>query len=106
MFLAIAYCAFHFASWKFIWNENISYWDLILINLLEIGKANDSFILLRDAFAIRINDGYYGIANTKQYLDSPVLSWILLFVSLGSVSLAFNSLFGIKDDDDDDDDII
>ena len=99
VFLVISYLSFHFASWEFVWNEKLSFGEIYLINESGIGEANDAFLLLRDAFAIQINGGYYGVANTGRFLNSPILAWILLFVSIGLVPIAFKTLFGFDDEE-------
>ena len=104
--LALCYCSFHFASWEFIWNLKLSMFDSAFLQAYGLGYADDAFLITKQSFAIQVNGGYYGLVNTGHFLDSPVLSWILLVVSviclLGALGkLFFGSVLFFLDDDDD-----
>lgn len=94
--IAITYCSFHFGSWEFVWNEKVDLMTVYFTNGLGFGKLTHSYIFIPTPFALafRIGDGYYGLSMTGGHIDSPVISWILLIVSIATAYLTLQLLFG------------
>lgn len=70
--------AFH--SWKKV---------SLLTHFFKFGSIKKKDLILEDTgITIRFNDTYDGLAYDTTYLDSPILQWVLLILSIFALSLA------------------
>jgi hypothetical protein len=87
---------FYFGSWNLVLGEKINAFFQFLI----YGNHQKDFILESKGIVFRINEGYWGFAQDGRFFDSPIIQWIMLFLSLGAFFYALRGLIlGFGSDD-------
>ncbi|HNY62108.1 MAG TPA: hypothetical protein PLH70_00225 [Bacteroidales bacterium] len=101
--VGIGLALFYFGSWHLILGIEID----AFLHYLYTGQFESSVILDPDGFLFRINEKYYGFVKDGHFFDSPLLQWIMLFLSMiafiMSIYVLFSGIFSGDDDDDNDD---
>ena len=85
----IGWALFYFGSWHLILNRKID----IFLQFLSTGQLKQQSVILDgDGFVFRINDKYFGFIKDGHFFDSPVIQWIMIFLSLGAFFYAIQML--------------
>lgn len=84
-FFAAGLVVFLAGGWDVIWGRKATWFDYLI---------GDGGLKIREnIIAIEFNSRYYGFVNVTRFFDSPVISYMLLFLSLGLVYYAFRFFF-------------
>lgn len=95
--LGTGWILFKFGSWHLVLGKKIS----ILLQYISSGSLEKrNLIWEENGIAFRFNDSFYGFAKNGHYFDSPLVQWIMLFISLGLFIWSIEMLlFGKYGDD-------
>ena len=86
----IGWVLFHFGSWSLVLGEKL---DVFLQYFLTGQFEQQSIIIDGYGFVFRVNEKYYGFIRDSHFFDSPVIQWVMLFLSLGVFVMAIRILF-------------
>lgn len=104
--LIIALLLFEYGGWKVSWGTYIPTEKQWMISAAReqgelIAPKDQSFLIDKDGFLIRVNKKYYGLIKDERHFDAPVLQWIMLLISISVLggALYFLGTGKITEDD-------
>lgn len=98
--LVIAFSLFKFGGWDAIWAHEFTNGERTLIQMAHEAAPRDvitddsqSFIFYENVLLVRVNQKFYGVVKNTKYFDSPLIQWIMLIGSIGSIIASLKMLF-------------